>query len=645
MRVKYGNPHLFMVTGFFASTALLPGDSQEENVRKVSLVLAILILLPGFAQAEVTTLDPVVVTATRTATPLSQIGSSVTVVTAEEIEEKQLSQILDVLRTVPGVGIVHSGPQGGQTSVRTRGTDNKHTLVLIDGIEIRDVSTVGGGPDLANISTDNVERIEIVRGAQSVIYGSDAIGGVINIITKKQSSVPEGYFSVEGGSYNSWKEKAGFSLPGASFTVSRTDSDGFSSYNEKDGFSEDDGYKSTNASLNIGGQLNETMSLKFNLRLADSSYDFDSGYYDSSFNYVQADTDAVVDTLQVAGRGEATFSLLDGNWILTLGSSLSDTNRTTSGTYDNYEYDGSIEKFDLQNTVLIGTAQVVVIGLETEKENYTSSYGDSGKVRNTALYIQDQVKFGNFSTAIGGRVDDHETFGSEFTWRVAPTYLISSTHTRLKTSVGTGFKAPSLFQLYYPYGGNEELEPETSLSFDIGFEQSLADNKIVISSSWFYNDIEDYIDWYSDGDFDYYDGDGYHNIKSLKTQGIETTVAFYPISMVNLQLGYTYTDTEDQDGARKARIPLHKGTFDVNIYPIAALQLNANLIYVGEREDGAADEILGDYTLVNLATSYQLTDNFKIFARVDNLFDKDYEEVAGYGTAGLSGYAGVKFSF
>lgn len=608
------------------------------------MLLSGLLLTSGAALAqETTTLDPIVVTATRTATPLSQIASSVTVISAEEIEEKQQNRVIDVLRSVPGVNIVQSGSVGGQTSVFLRGTDSRHTLVLIDGIEYRDVSTIGGIPRLEHLTTDNVAQIEVVRGAQSVLYGSDAIGGVINIITKKGGQ-PSGFASVEAGSYNTWIEKAGFSVgsekTSASFAVSRLDSDGFSAANEKDGNTEDDGLKNTNFSLNLGAQLSETFEFRINAHVVDSENEIDS-YASGSF----ADSDAEIDSQEKAARVEGIFHLYDERWQLALGSSFTDNDRTGTGSgwYDNYTFDGETAKFDVKNTIEFGS-HVVVIGAETEKEEFKSSSSGSGSARNNAVFAQEQFNTGDFSAAIGVRYDHHNHFGSEVTWRVAPTYTIAATGTRLKGSVGTGFKAPSLFHLYYPYGGNENLDAETSRGWDLGVEQQLLDSSVIVAVTWFYNDIDDYIDWYDDGDYDFFDGDGYRNIDSLETSGVESTVEWYPNEILDFKLGYTYTDAKENDTTRKVRIPLHKGTFDVNLYPLDDVQVNLNLIYTGERDD-TNNRVLDSYTLVNLAASWQVSDNFKVFSRVDNLFDKEYEEVSGYGTAGLSAYAGVKLTF
>ena len=622
-------------------------------MKKCFIVLCTLLLTAGTLQAEVVRLDPIVVTATRTGTPLSQIASSVTIITAEEIEAKQQTQVLDVLRSVPGVNIVQTGSTGGATSIYLRGTDTRHTLLLIDGIEYRDASTIGG-PSLANLTTDNIAQIEIVRGAQSVLYGSDAIGGVINIITKKGSKQPEGYISIEGGSYNTWTEKAGFSagskMVSSSFSVSRTDSDGFSAANEKDGNTEEDGFKNTTASFNLGINPSEIFELNLNVHSSNAENEYDA--------YGPVDGDYVQNSELLAGRMEGKVSLYGGLWELAIGASVTDKNRDSTGPnyYDDYEYNGKVTKLDMQNTIQLGQYHTIVIGAETEKEELDSSsyLGDYSAwpnvtyttfnykedSRNNALFLQDQFTIKDLSAAIGVRYDDHNQFGDKATWRFAPTYNITGTGTRLKGSIGTGFKAPSLYQLFGklpPYKvGNENLKPEESLGWDLGIEQSLLNSSFIVSLAYFHNDIDNYID------YDY--TNGYINIEGLTTQGIESTIEWYPCDYFDTKLNYTYTDSKNKsDNSRLLRRPLHTGNFDLNFRFLEDKMVNFNILYIGERDDRS--ETLDDYILVNLAASHQITDNLKGFVRVDNLFDEDYEEVSGYGTAGLSGYAGIKLTF
>lgn len=631
-------------------------------MKKVIALFCVLLLSPAGVFAEPLTLDPVVVTATRTSTPLSQIASSVTVITAEEIEAKQQPLVLDLLRSVPGVNILSYGTLGSTSTISLRGASNKHTLVLIDGIEFRDASTISGGPQLENLSTDNIERIEIVRGAQSVLYGSDAIGGVINIITRKGAKKPEFYVSAEGGSYNTWRENLGFTYAHdqafISFAASKIDSDGFSAANEKDGNSEHDGYENTNISLNLGASPSKIFTLKLTVHSIDSEYEFDAGFPFS-------DSQELQDSTERNARLEGVLHLLDDKWQIAFGTSITDTDRTVTGSYP-ADYNGTITKFDLQNTLRIGQQHTLAAGLETEKENadiVSFSLNASGNVRNNAVFLQDQYVAGDFAATLGVRLDAHDEFGSQTTYRLAPTYSFTATGTRLKGAVGTGFRAPSLNELYgnpaiYDYGtvvynylnGNRDLNPEKSFGWEVGVEQSFFSSSFILGATYFHNDIDDFIENSLTGIVTVGGVTTYSyqtvNMAELKTSGVETTLDWYPSELLNINLSYTYTDSRESDGSRKDRLPLHKGTLNLTFYPLDALQLNLNAIYTGERYDGSyTDETLKAYTLVNLASSYQLNNNCKIFGRIDNLFDKDHEEVAGYGTAGLSAYAGIKLTF
>ena len=599
---------------------------------------------------EASVLEDVVVSATRTPTILSKLGSSVTVITSEEIEARQQSQVIDVLRSVPGVDVVQTGPTGGSVSIFMRGTTRGHTLVLIDGVEFRDVSNTDGSAELANLATDNIERIEVVRGPQSVLYGSDAIGGIINIITKKGGKKPTGYVSVEAGSYSTKRGVAGGSFGNdfvtTSLTVSSTETDGFSTAKEEDGNSEDDGYENTSASLKINATPSEILDINFDLHLAKSEYEMDGSSYDvTSGGYVPTDSLDTQDTDETTGRLEGVFHFFEDRWQMAMGGSYTKIEREYDYEAGNeFDYEGTIRKFDMQHTFSINEQNTLVVGMETEDETFDDGSLEK-KATNNALYLQEQFAAGDFAAAVGLRYDEHDAFGGKTTWRVAPTYTISATGTQIKGSVGTGFKAPTLYQLYGPdldlgfWGyyvvGNKNLNPEKSIGYDIGIEQPLLDKKLVLAVSWFWNDIDDYIDYDLIA--------GYYNTDGIQTQGIESTISWYPCDFFDFQLGYTYTDTEDRNGDRLDRRPLHKGSADLNFYPMADLQINLNAVYVGERDDDG--EELDAYTLVNLAASYQVCKNVKVFGRIENLLDEEYEEVAGYGTADLSAYAGVKLSF
>lgn len=618
---------------------------------KKSLIIALgcLILCATGSIAEVTILDPIVVTATRTSIPLSQVASSVTVITSDEIEAKQQPLAIDILRGATGVNIARSGGPGGAVSIYLRGTENKHTLILIDGVEVNNPSAVGGVADLTNLSSDNIEQIEVVRGAQSVLYGSDAIGGVINIITRKGQGAPQGYASFETGSFNTQTGKAGFSTGSDkghfSLSVARTKSDGVSSANEKNGNTEDDSYERTFLGFNAGIRPSKTFELNFGANHSNSDNEFDYG-----FSNPPIDAENYQDTKELTGHIEGIAHLLDDRWKMKLGASYTNIERITEEEgWGTSRYEGKKSKFELQNIVTLNQFNTLVVGIESETDKAETSYGQNDSVTNNAIYAENQFKYNYFSTTVGLRSDKHDEFGDHTTWRIAPVYIVETTDTKLKGSVGTGFKAPTLYELYAPgfydwfdpsiyYSvGNENLEPEESLSWDFGIEQPLFQNAVILGVTWFQNQIDNYIDY----DFIA----GYRNSHNIRTQGVESTLLVFPSEFFDFQFSYTYTDTKNEaDDSRLLRRPLHNASAGVNITPIDAVHVNANIQYIGER-DGYQNAQLNAYTLVNMAASYQIKENLQLFGRVDNLFDKSYEEVAGYGTAGVSSYAGIKLTF
>lgn len=613
------------------------------------IALGCLILSATGSFAEVVVLDPIVVTATRTETPLSQVASSVTVITSEEIEAKQQQLAIDILRDVPGVNIARTGGPGGAASIYLRGTENKHTLVLIDGVEANNPSAVGGVADLTNLSSDNIEQIEVVRGAQSVLYGSDAIGGVINIITRKGQGKPQGYASLETGSFNTQTGKVGFSTGSEkghfSLSAARTKSDGFSSANEKNGNTEDDSYEKTSLGFNAGIRPSQTFELNIGANYSNSDNEFDYG-----FSSPPIDAENYQDTKELTGHIEGVAHLLDDRWKVKLGASHTDIERITEEeSWGISRFVGKKNKFELQNIVTLNEFNTLVMGIENETEKAETSNGQKDSATNNAIYAENQFKYDNFSTTVGLRHDKHDEFGGHTTWRVAPVYIVETTKTKLKGSVGTGFKAPTLYELYAPgfydwfdpsiyYSvGNENLKPEESLSWDLGIEQPLFQNAVILGVTWFQNQIDNYIDY----DF----VAGYRNSHNIRTQGVESTVQVFPSEYFDVLFSYTYTDTKnEEDGSRLLRRPLHNASVGINIIPTEAVRVNTNLRYISER-DGYQDAQLKAYTLVNMAASYQVKENLQLFGRVDNLLDKSYEEVAGYGTAGISGYAGIKLTF
>ncbi len=629
----------------------------------ISFLVTLHLLPVTFALAEekTTILEEVVVTATRIEEPVEEVASSVTVITKKEIESKKARTVLEVLKSVPGLDISQSGGSGQLTDIFIRGAKSEHTLVMIDGVEMNDPMSPGRSYDLANLTVDNIERIEIVRGPQSTLYGSDAIGGVINIITKKGEGKPKFFISGEGGTYTTFSEVAGLSggtkLVNYSLGISRLDTKGFSAANKKYGNTEKDGYENTSLSAKVGFAPMECLDIDFIVRYVDAETDLDAkgGIGGDDPNYVSR-------SKQLFLRTQGSLLLFNGLWEQKLGFSLSNHDRDYRDDKDAQHpddssrgsYNSKMWKVDWQHNLYLHKTNTLTIGVEYEEEKGKSEYSwesawgpgegifPEKRADNKGVYLQDEIKlWESLFIIMGGRVDDYSHFGSEITYRIAPAYLFKKTGTKIKATYGTGFKAPSLYQLYAPLYGNEDLEPEESEGWDVGIEQYLFKDRLTLGVTYFWNEIEGLIDW-DPATMKYF------NIAKAKTEGVEIFASVRPIEDLTIGASYTYTDTEDKEtGERLLRRPLHKGSLNLNYLFLEKGNVNVDIIYVGERDDwdpyperGKA----GDYTLVNLAASYDITKNIQVFSRIDNLFDQDYEEVKGYGTPKFSIFGGIKIS-
>lgn len=623
-----------------------------------------------YAQAKEITLEEVVVTATRVETPMEEIASSVTVISSLEIERKQKTHVLEVLRGVPGLNVVQTGGTGRQTSIFIRGANSEHTLVMIDGVEVNDPISPGRSFDFAHLAVDNIERIEVLRGPQSTLYGSDAIGGVINIITKKGEGKPKFFLSAEGGSFTTFRETAGLSGGNKwinySLGLSRYDTKGISAASKKNGNYEKDGYDNTSLSTRLGFTPIENLNIDFLLRYINAESEIDTWVYNVG---VVDDPNYIQKLEQFLFKTQAELSLFDKRWNQRLGLAVNDHDRYNKNKKDpqhpfDFEqgsYYGQLTKFDWQHHLKLHKTNALTFGFEFEREQGKSKYyweslwgpGQSIFPEKTAnmkgYYIQDEIKLWDrlFGT-LGIRVDDHSGFGTETTYRIAPAYLIKEIGTKIKGTFGTGFKAPSLYQLFAPatlWGpiGNKNLKPEKSKGWDMGVEQSLFRDKVTLGATVFRNDFDDLIQ------FDF--AKGYINIAKAKTEGAELFAAVKPIEDLTIRLNYTHMDTEDKKtDLDLLRRPKNKFGLDLNYHFLKKGNANLGVIYVGKRDD--LDPItfsrrikLDGYTLVNLAASYDITKNFQIFGRVENLFNKEYEEVKGYGTPGLSLFGGIKINF
>ncbi len=644
-------------------------------LKKILLPLAVLILffpILSVAQqrdsSKIFRMSEIVVTATRTKIPAIEAASSITVIDSTEIAALNKRSVFGLLKDQYGVSFTQQGAPGSLSYVYLRGADPGQTLVLLDGIALNMTNDPDNTYDFANLPVENIERIEILRGPQSTLYGSNALGGVINIITKEGSGKPKFFLSAEGGSYNSYNADAGFdgSLDkfNYSLTYSRFKSDGFSSASSKYGNTEKDG----TSNYNISSRFGETFSSNFNLNFfahftkAQTALDQHGGFEGD-------DPTFVYNTEEQSYRTVGDLSLLGGIWDQTF--SVSFYRNVRKYNFDstlfnpassNSLYDGNKIDLNWQNNLKLSN-NLISLGVDEEKEIaisdyfYNSSvYGNFNSIfpQNSAttfgIYIQDQLNEGkSFFSSFGVRYDKHSRFGSVITYRIAPAYVFWKTGTKIKATFGTGFKAPSLFYLFDPAYGNINLKPEKSTGWDVGIEQFLFQDKLDAGLNYFDNSFTDLFGF--DNNFRTI------NVDKAETKGVEFYVSAKLTENIDLKFNYTYTDAKDlSNNSPDKNLPLlrrpkNKLGFNADYNFLEKVNANIEIIYVGERDDKDFNQYpvprvkLPDYTLVNLSASYNFTKVVQFYGRIDNLFNKYYEDVLGYATPGQSEYLGIKLNF
>ena len=607
-------------------------------------------------------LSDIVVTATRTETPINELANSITIIDSAEIKRRNKTTVFDLLKDEYGISYTQSGGANKLASIYMRGSNPNHTLVLIDGIEINMTSDVGNSYDFSSLTPDNIERVEVLRGPQSTLYGSNAMAGVINIITKKGSGDPKFLIDGEGGSYGTYRGAAGVNgsadMFNYSVSVSRFKTAGFSSASSRYGNTEKDGSDNNNLSSRFGLDLSDNISLNFFYHFSKGSSDLDQsgGLHGDDSTYVS-------NMEEYELKGETELSLLNGMWKPILGISFFRNVRKYSfdtTTFNRHSlrslYDGRRVKTDFQNNIQLNDWNLITMGLETEIEeansnddydSYLSIFPDN-KAYTTGIYLEDQIKLqNNFFATVGVRFDKHNRFGEVTTYRIAPMYILPETGTKLKFTYGTAFHSPSLFDLYDPAYGNILLKPERNRGWDLGFEQNLKNNKLSFGMTYFNNQFKDL--------FGYDNNYKTINIDRAETYGLEFFTVLDVTSKLKLKFNYTYTYSMELEGPEK-NLPLllrPKDRINLVLYYTINDRINATaeIIHTGKRDDQyylafvPKRVTLPSYGIINLSATYTVLSYLDIYGRVDNLLNTYYEEIYGYGTAGLSGYLGFKLNF
>jgi vitamin B12 transporter len=605
--------------------------------------------------------EGIVVSATRIETPVNDIGSSVTLISAEEIERNQRRTLPDVLQTVPGLNIVQTGGPGGKTSVFMRGSNSNHTKMLIDGIDANDPSQ-DGVFDFGQVLTSDIERVEVLRGPQSSLYGSDAIGGVVNIVTKKGEGPPRFTGRLEGGSFDTFNQSA--SVRGSvsrfnySFNVAHflTDDTPVTPLNLLPPGRKriNDSYENTTVSTKLGLDVTDSFGLDFVGRYTDSTLFFTGDDF-SVFPSVPAASQSEQNARQLFARGEAHLALFDGVFKNRIGVSYTNY-RTTIQAPDtgfglppeNINHGDRI-KFDWLGNIELWKGSALILGVEDQEDRLLES-PISAENDNVAGFaeLQSEIAPGLFA-AVSGRYDDNDRFGGKATWRIAPAYLVPNLGTKLKASYGTGFKAPSLTQLFvsfpaFNFFANPNLQPEESEGYDFGFEQPLAGDRVRFGATYFHNDIRNLIN--ANATFT-----SLENVGEATTEGVEAFIFVTVTDRFKVRADYTYTRAvDDTTGLELLRRPKHKASLTASWLPTDGLSFSATLLYVGSQVDGNRSFSIqrldtDPYFVVNLAADYTLNKSVTLFARIDNLFDKRYENPTGFQRPGIGVFGGVRVAW
>ncbi len=583
--------------------------------------------------------DSIIVTATRLDQTGAETGSSISIITGEEIEELGLIYALDAVAQAPGVTINQNGAFGGNASVRIRGAGSEQTVVLIDGIPVNDPTSPGGGFNFARLDTENVERIEVLKGPQSTLWGTDAIGGVISITTKSPGDGFGGEAFAEYGSFNTLRGGASVSNASevgdfrlAAVTVS---SDGISKADEENGNAEDDSYDSLTLSAKGGLNLPGDARLSADVLWTDAESAFDS--FTSGAQGNVGDGDEVSETEETAASVSLMAPLIGGRLDNLFLAGFSDIKRENfSDGAQSFDADGERLLYRYQGTLSVNDRNRLAFGAEREE---TTANDDETSI--DGLFALYEATPNDVLTITAGlRYDDHERFGSESTTRLASAWKLNDS-VSLRASWGEGFKAPTIFQTTFFCCGatepNADLVAETSEAFDAGIEWQSNDGRFQLGATVFRQETENLID------FDFAIG-GYLNIAEVESTGLELSGDFALSDALSLSLDYAFIDAEDGNGNALPRLPEHSGDLTLS-YSTSGPFSGAVLLRYNGSETNTDDTTLDGWLRVDVTGRYALSERVELYGRIENLVDEDYQQILGYGTPGLSGSLGIRLRY
>lgn len=571
-----------------------------------------------------------------------QSGLAITLLDRDDIERLQPSTLSDLLARTPGVTVSNTGPIGGFSAVRIRGAEGEQTLTLIDGVRVNDPSSPGGGFDFANLLVGNIERVEVLRGPNSVPWGSQAIGGVVNIVTARPTGAFAGSARADYGSndranlvgnVSGRTGPVGFSLGGGYFR-----DDGISAAANG---TEADGYRQYAANGRIEVALGERASIDLRGYYADSRAEQD-GFPPPFFGL--ADTPEYSTARQLTGYAGINLRLgsLKNRLAVTLADIDRDTFASPAATAPSFLARGQVTRVEYQGDWQASDALRAVFGIEHERSRFSDGAAPE-KTHHTGAYAQAIITpVAQLTLTAGARLDDYKSYGSDATlsahlaWRPGPNTIV-------RAAYGEGFKAPTLFQLF-SFFGDPTLQPEQARSAELGIEHALLDTRLRFGATAFTRRTRNMID-FDLGSF------RYNNIVRARATGVEAFVELRPSDRFTLAANYTWVDSEKrEDGTaayvRNLRRPVHSLNLAVDWTAFGAVKLGADLRLASDSVDGFGGSTrLDGYTLVALRAALPVTDAIELYGRVENLFDAGYQTVAGYNAYGRTGHIGLRARF
>lgn len=630
------------------------------SIRRILLVLSLLAPPAALAQTEPAGMAPdVVVTADRYPTDPAKVTGSVTVVTNADMQKRQLRTVADVLRSVPGVSVQQSGGPGTQTTVFVRGANSNQTLVLIDGVNVSDPASGNGAVDLAHFLTENLDRVEIVRGPMSTLYGSQAIGGVINMVTKAGKGPTNGAAFTELGTR--LQSNSGAFVRGSegrfnynitvAGTYSPNDTVVPARFTPPGGFVDVDPYRNITAASRLGFEISDNTQLTWFSRHIDTQVKFDQVGLE--------DPNATEFSQQFFNRLELDGSYFEGRWKPTFGAAYSTIYRHDQDfpslqnpfpfTRDSY-FNGRRLQADWKNLFGITDDLDLIAGIDFDRTwAYSNADGAQGwgTMAQTGFYGQLRATpFDNLNLNLGGRIDVNDTYGTVSTWRAGASYLFQPTDTRIKGSYGTAFKAPSLFELYgagFFCAGNRNLQPEYSRGYEFGVEQGLFNRKVTAGITYFFNTYSGLIQ--CPPPFT-----SLQNVANAQSEGFETFVQISPFKWLDFNFEYTFTIARNVD-ANQPLVRRPQDSFNIRgeVRPWEDVRLGFGVTQVSNRYD--FDAVTGviiqpsPYTLLRFTAAYDVRSNVQLFARAENVLNQVYEEPEGFQAPYFQAFFGVKGKF